>query len=208
MNNFDIDYNEVDHLMLKYQFALDKLETELNIIIKEYEFNNNYQPVEHIKSRIKTKESAIKKLCSKGYDISVDNLKNHIHDMVGIRIVCSFLSDVYTIVNIIEKGSNIKIKEKKDYIVHPKESGYTSYHLIVLVPIHLEDKIEEVEAEIQIRTMAMDFWASLDHKIQYKFSGVIPNEVREEMYNCSLASKTLDNKMFALNNIVNKYKEN
>jgi putative GTP pyrophosphokinase len=206
--DFDNDYSEIDHLMLKYQFALDKLETELNIIIKEFEFNNKYQPVEHIKSRIKSKESALKKLEKKGYEITLDNLKNHIHDMVGVRIVCSFLSDVYDIVNIIEKSENIKIKEKKDYIANPKQSGYSSYHLIVLVPIYLEQNTEYIEAEIQIRTMAMDFWASLDHKIQYKFRELIPEEVKKEMYNCSVATKTLDNKMMGLNKIVNKYKEN
>ncbi|MBP3461793.1 MAG: GTP pyrophosphokinase family protein [Bacilli bacterium] len=197
---------DIEHLMLKYEYALQKIETELKIIIKEYEFNNKYQPVEHIKTRIKTKESAIKKLEKKGYPISTENLKKHVHDMVGVRIVCSFLSDVYDIVNIIEKSENIKIKEKKDYIANPKESGYSSYHLIVLVPIYLENNIEYIETEIQIRTMAMDFWASLDHKIQYKFSDVIPDEVRKEMFDCSVAIKTLDNKMLGLNRIVNKYK--
>ena len=197
---------DIEHLMLKYEDALQKIETELKIIIKEYEFNNKYQPVEHIKTRIKTKESAIKKLEKKGYPISTENLKKHVHDMVGVRIVCSFLSDVYDIVNIIEKSENIKIKEKKDYIANPKESGYSSYHLIVLVPIYLENNIEYIETETQIRTMAMDFWASLDHKIQYKFSDVIPDEVRKEMFDCSVAIKTLDNKMLGLNRIVNKYK--
>ena len=196
----------IEHLMFKYEYALQKVETELKIMIKEYEFNNKYQPVEHIKTRIKTRESAIKKLEKKGYEVTVENLKCHIHDMVGVRIVCSFLSDVYEIVNIIEKSENIKIKEKKDYIENPKESGYSSYHLIVLVPIYLENSVEYIEAEIQIRTMAMDFWASLDHKIQYKFSDIIPDEVKKEMYDCSVAIKTLDNKMLGLNRIVNKYK--
>lgn len=198
------DYDEFNHLMLKYDFALDKLKTELNILIKEYEFNNKYQPVDHIKSRIKTKESAFKKLEKKGYDIDIENLTNHVHDMVGIRIVCSFLSDVYDIVNMIEKSQNLKIVEKRDYIKNPKKSGYSSYHLIVQVPIFLNDKVEYIDSEIQIRTMAMDFWASLDHKIQYKFNS-IPKEVKEEMYKCSLAIKALDDKMIDLNKKVKKY---
>lgn len=206
MSFFDIDYSSIDHLMLKYHYALNKLDTELNIIIKEYEFNNKYKPVEHIKSRIKTKESAIKKLESKGYEINVENLKKYVHDMVGFRIVCSFISDVYSIVEKIENSKCIEVKEKKDYIKNPKNSGYTSYHLIVLVPIYLENEMEYIEAEIQIRTMAMDFWASLDHKIQYKFSDVVPEEIKKEMYNCSLAIKTLDRKMLGINEIVNKYK--
>ncbi|MBE6159543.1 MAG: GTP pyrophosphokinase family protein [Lactobacillales bacterium] len=206
MSNFSIQNNEVDHLMLKYEFALEELITQLKISIKEFEFNNNKQIVEHIKTRIKSKESAIKKLDSKGYEINIDNLKNHIHDMVGVRIVCSFLPDVYDIVNIIDNAKNLKIKEKRDYIETPKKSGYSSYHIIVEVPIYLEKGIEYIEAEIQIRTMAMDFWASLDHKLQYKFSDVIPEEVKKEMYDCSLAIKRLDNKMLGLHEIVNKYK--
>jgi putative GTP pyrophosphokinase len=200
------DYDEFNHLMLKYDFALEKLKTELNILIKEYEFNNQYQPVDHIKSRIKTKESAIKKLEKKGYDINLQSLSSHIHDMVGIRIICSFLSDVYDIVNIIEKSQNLKIKEKRDYIKNPKKSGYSSYHLIVQVPIYLNDEVEYIDAEIQIRTMAMDFWASLDHKIQYKYNE-IPEEVKEEMYNCSLAIKSLDDKMLDLNKRVKQKKK-
>lgn len=200
------DYDEFNHLMLKYDFALEKLKTELNILIKEYEFNNKYQPVDHIKSRIKTKESAIKKLEKKGYDIDIPNLMDKVHDMVGIRIVCSFLSDVYDIVNMIEKSQNLKIIEKRDYIKKPKKSGYSSYHLIVQVPIYLNEEVEYIKAEIQIRTMAMDFWASLDHKIQYKFNS-IPKEVKEEMYNCSLAIKALDDKMINLNEIVKQKKK-
>ena len=205
MNNLDI-INEIDYLMLKYEFALEELITQLKIALKEFEFNNNKQIVEHIKTRIKSKESAIKKLESKGYEISIDNLQKHVHDMVGVRIVCSFLPDVYDIVNIIENAKNLKIKEKRDYIENPKKSGYSSYHMIVEVPIYLENGIEYIEAEIQIRTMAMDFWASLDHKLQYKFSEVIPEEVKNEMYDCSLAIKRLDNKMLGLHEIVNKYK--
>ena len=126
--------------------------------------------------------------------------------MIGVRIVCSFISAVYDIVNIIKNSKQFKIKEEKDYIRSPKSSGYTSYHLIVLVPIHLNSRIEYVEAEIQIRTIAMDFWASLDHKIQYKFEGAIPDEVKKEMYNSSQDIKALDYKMYKINEIVNKYK--
>ena len=200
------DYDEFSHLMLKYELAIEKLKTELDILIKDYEFKNKYQPVDHIKSRIKTKESALKKLERKGYDITLDNLKEHIHDMVGVRIVCSFLSDVYDIVKIIEKSKILKIKEKRDYIKNPKKSGYSSFHLIVLVPMRLEDEVEYIQAEIQIRTMAMDFWASLDHKIQYKYNG-IPLEVQKEMYNCAIAIKSLDSKMIDLNEIASKHKD-
>lgn len=204
----DIDTsNQIPELMLKYEFAMDILETQINILIKEFEFNNHYNPVEHIKSRIKSEESALKKLEKKGYSFTPYNIMRHVHDMIGIRIVCSFLADVYDIVNIIKNSTQIKVKEEKDYIKNPKDSGYISYHLIVLVPIYLNDTIEYVEAEIQVRTIAMDFWASLDHKIQYKFPKELPDKVKDEIYECSLAIKNLDHKMNEFNKFIDNFSD-
>lgn len=205
MNNILINEREVSELMLKYNFALQLLETQFNILIKEFEFKNKYNPVEHMKSRLKTEKSIIDKLNKKGYEITTKNMISHVHDIIGIRIVCSFLDDVYDIVDIIKSSKQFKIKEEKDYIKNPKTTGYMSYHLIVLVPIYLNETVEHVEAEIQIRTSAMDFWASIDHKVQYKFPSEIPEEVKKEMYNCSLDIRKLDEKMQQLNEFVNKY---
>ena len=199
----DKEYKEA---FLKYDYALQNLLTELNILLKDYEEHNKINPVEHIKSRVKTKESALEKLTRKGYPSNYENMILHVHDMVGVRIVCSFKSDVYDIVNIIKNSKLLKIKKEQDFIKNPKETGYSSYHLNVLVPIFLNEEIEYIEAEIQIRTVAMDFWATLEHKIRYKFDGIIPQEVSKELYNCSNEVKELDNKMFLLNEIMNKYK--
>ena len=207
MNNILINEREVAELMLKYNFALQLLETQFNILIKEFEFKNKYNPVEHMKSRLKTEKSIIDKLNKKGYEVTTKNMILHVHDIIGIRIVCSFLDDVYDIVDIIKSSKQFKIKEEKDYIKNPKTTGYMSYHLIVLVPIYLNETVEHVEAEIQIRTSAMDFWASIDHKVQYKFPSEIPEEVKKEMYNCSLDIRKLDEKMQQLNEFVNKYNE-
>lgn len=207
MNNILINEREVSELMLKYNFALQLLETQFNILIKEFEFKNKYNPVEHMKSRLKTEKSIIDKLNKKGYEVTTKNMILHVHDIIGIRIVCSFLDDVYDIVDIIKSSTQFKIKEEKDYIKNPKTTGYMSYHLIVLVPIYLNETVEHVEAEIQIRTSAMDFWASIDHKVQYKFPSEIPEEVKKEMYNCSLDIRKLDEKMQQLNEFVNKYNE-
>ena len=194
-------------LLLKYNFALQMLETQLNILIKEFEFKNKYNPVEHIKSRIKSEKSAVEKLEKKGYEVNLKNLKLYVHDMIGIRIVCSFLSDVYNVVEIIKNSKQFKINEERDYIKNPKDTGYMSYHLIIFVPIHLDRRIEYIPAEIQIRTIAMDFWASLDHKIQYKFLGETPEEVKKEMLNCSYDIQELDKKMYQLNECVKKYND-
>lgn len=195
---------KINELMLKHEFAKEILETQINILIKEFEYNHHYNPVEHIKSRIKTEKSIREKLTRKGYEYNARNLLSHVHDIVGIRIVCSFLSDVYKIVDMIKNSKQFKLVNEKDYIQTPKESGYISYHLIVLVPVYLNDDIEYIEAEIQVRTIAMDFWASLDHKIQYKFD-TTPKEVQDELYQCSLDIKALDNRMNQLNRIINKY---
>ena len=191
---------ELEELILKYTAALKTLETQISILLQDYEHKNNYNPVEHIKSRIKSYDSATKKLISRGYEITAKNIEEHVHDMVGLRIVCSFLSDVYEIVKIIEDSDQIKIRDKKDYISNPKDTGYYSYHLLVYVPVYLIDGVTLVEAEIQIRTVAMDFWASLDHKITYKFKGEIPEEIKEGMHKCAEDIHALDQKMLKLNN--------
>ena len=202
-----IDRKNISELLLKYNFALQMLETQLNILIKEFEFKNKYNPVEHIKSRMKSEKSAVEKLEKKGYDVTLNNLKLHVRDMIGVRIVCSFISDVYSVVDMIKNFKQFKIKDERDYIKNPKDTGYMSYHLIVLVPIHLDRKIEYIPAEIQIRTIAMDFWASLDHKIQYKFPSAIPEEVKKEMLNCSYDIQALDKKIYELNESVKKYND-
>lgn len=190
---------ELEGLILKYTAALKTLETQISILLQDYEHKNNYNPVEHIKSRLKSYDSASKKLISKGYEVTVKNIEEHILDMVGIRIVCSFLSDVYEIVRIIENSDQITVHDKEDYITNPKDTGYSSYHLNVYVPVYLIDGVQLVAAEIQIRTVAMDFWASLDHKIMYKFKGEIPEEIKEEMQNCAKDIHRLDQKMLNLN---------
>ena len=135
-----MNYN-IDEIFLKYEFALQTLLTELNILLKEYEFKNKINPVEHIKSRIKTKESAFDKLKRKGYPVDLENMILHIHDMVGVRLVCSFKSDVYDIVNIIKNSKLLTMKKEQDFIKNPKETGYSSFHLNVMVPIYLNNDV-------------------------------------------------------------------
>ncbi len=198
---------ELEGLILKYTAALKTLETEISILLQDYEYKNNYNPVEHIKSRLKSYDSASKKLISKGYEVNTTNIEKHVHDMVGLRIVCSFLSDVYEIVKIIENSDQITVHDKEDYITNPKDTGYSSYHLNVYIPVYLIDGVELVEAEIQIRTVAMDFWASLDHKITYKFKGEIPEEIKDGMHKCAEDIHALDQKMLKLNKEMQIIKE-
>ena len=136
MDRSESNHNmDIEELMLKNEFAKELLETQLNILIKEFEYNNHYNPVEHIKSRIKTEKSIREKLRKKGYDYTIENLKSHVHDIVGVRIVCSFLSDVYDIVKMIKNSEQFKLIAEKYYIQNPQDTGYISYHLIVLFPV-------------------------------------------------------------------------
>lgn len=193
---------------LKYEMALRVLDNDVQTLLKEYINDNDYNPVNHIETRIKTDASAYEKLTRKGFEPTKENIDIHIKDMVGYRIICNFISEVEEIVKIVESSKQIKIVSRKDYITNPKDTGYISYHLIVEVPIYLSTGIEYISAEIQIRTLAMNFWATLDHKIQYKFpNDEIPQEVIDEMYNISLKVRELDNKMLKLNQMVSKYKD-
>ena len=142
----------------KYEYAKDMLESELRILIKEFERKHGYTPVEHLKSRMKSSESISRKLIKKGYEVTEENAYKYIDDIVGVRIVVSFLSDVYDVVSLIASSTNLLVKERKDYIRSPKSSGYSSYHLKVLVPVYLQDYVEYVPAEIQVRTVAMDMY--------------------------------------------------
>lgn len=197
---------ELENLMRKYRYGKEMLETELKILIDEFSATHGYNPVEHTKSRIKDNKSILAKLERKGLEPTPENIEKNVSDIIGVRLVCSFITDVYDLVSMISKSGNIIVRDKKDYISNPKKTGYSSYHLIVCVPVYLNKK-EYVRAEIQIRTVAMDFWASLDHKIQYKFEGDIPDEITDKLYQYSKTIKELDNQMMNLNDLMKKYKK-
>ena len=150
-------------IIFLYNSALKEVRTKVEILNDEFQQVHQYNPIEYIKSRIKAPESIVKKLKRYGYDSSIDNMVNYINDIAGIRIVCSFTSDIYRLAEMIGKQNDLTVISVKDYIRHPKESGYKSYHMLVTVPIFLSDCIIDTKVEIQIRTMAMDFWASLEH---------------------------------------------
>lgn len=198
-------YDQVDswnEVLLVYRSALKEINTKLEILNDEFQHIHRYNPIEHIKSRIKTSESIVKKLKRKGYESTIENMVEHVDDIAGIRIICSFTSDIYQIAEMLANQNDIKLLSVKDYIKNPKPSGYKSYHMIVVVPIFLSDKTIETKVEIQIRTVAMDFWASLEHKIHYKFEGNAPTHIKDELVDCARMVSDLDNKMESLNDEV------
>jgi putative GTP pyrophosphokinase len=189
-----------------YKFALDEINTKLKILNEEYQFIHNHNPIEHMKSRIKSPSSIVKKLQRKGLDVTIENVIEHIHDIAGVRITCSFISDIYTMVEAISRQDDIEVIKVKDYIENPKANGYKSFHLIVKIPVFLSNQVKKVKVEIQIRTIAMDFWASLEHKIYYKFDKEIPDELRLELKKAAEAAHFLDKKMKSIRDEVDHYK--
>ena len=181
-----------------YKSALKQIETKVNIINDEFQMLYKYNPIEHIKTRIKSPESIVKKLNKKGLKVTYENLVENINDVAGIRIICSFKPDIYKLVEMFENSPDMKVIKKKDYIKNSKESGYSSYHLIVLVPVSLSSGTVDVKVEVQIRTIAMDFWASLEHKIKYKYLESLPEGLQAELKECSQMVSILDNKMSRL----------
>lgn len=184
---------------LIYNAALRQIETKMEILNDEFQHVHQYNPIEHIKARIKTPESIVKKLKRNGYESTIDNMVKYINDIAGIRIICSFTSDIYRIVDMISDQKDIRVIGVKDYITYPKASGYKSYHMIVTVPVYLSDRIVDTKVEIQIRTVAMDFWASLEHKIHYKFEGDAPEHIKSELIECAKLVSDLDVRMLSLN---------
>lgn len=197
---------EFKKIKLMYTSALQEMETKINIISQEFELLYKYNPIEHIKTRIKTPESIIKKLNKKNLPITYENIINEINDIAGIRIICSFIPDIYRMVQMFENTPDIEVIQKKDYIKNPKPSGYSSYHLIVLVPVSFSQGMTNVKVEIQIRTIAMDFWASLEHKIKYKYDEKLPKNISKELIACSKIVNKLDKKMSSLgNNLIEEF---
>ena len=205
MNYMPKGYEDVDSwktLMFLYNSALKEVGTKLEILNDEFQHVHRYNPIEHIKTRIKTPESIVKKLKRNGYEDTMENMIEYINDIAGVRLICSFTSDIYRLAEMIGNQNDLKVMTIKDYIKNPKDSGYKSYHMLISVPIYLSDSVVDTKVEIQIRTIAMDFWASLEHKIYYKFEGNAPDYISEDLKACADMVSDLDEKMLNLNQAI------
>ena len=190
-----------------YNSALKEVGTKVDILNDELRHVHKYNPIEYVKSRIKSPESIVKKLKRHGYESTIENMVKHINDIAGIRVVCSFTSDIYRLAEMIGRQNDLTVVSIKDYIKNPKDSGYKSYHMLVTVPIFLTDGVVDTKVEIQIRTIAMDFWASLEHKIYYKFEGNAPEYISRDLQECAGIVSMLDAKMLSLNEAIIQAKE-
>ena len=189
----NINKIEYEKVVLMYESALKTIQTKLEILNKEFKNICDYNPIDHITYRIKSPKSIIAKMKKKNLEMNNINMVENINDIAGVRIVCSFKNDVYQIVDILKNFSDIEIIKEKDYIKKPKQSGYQSYHMILNVPISLIDSTIIVKVEVQIRSIAMDFWASLEHKLKYKRN--ISSTDSKELIDCAMAIAKIDDRM-------------
>lgn len=189
---------ELAQFLMVYKFGLAEIETKINILAEELTHKGRGNPIEHVSPRLKTPASIATKAQRLDCPLTFDALRTQIRDIAGIRIVCSFVSDVYTVASMLTGQPDVTVLQTKDYVAHPKKNGYRSLHLIVEIPVFLSDQVVPVPIEVQLRTAAMDFWASLEHKIYYKYDLDIPAELREELSAAAEDAARLDQRMEAL----------
>ena len=190
----DVKEEPFEKLMFFYKSALKQLELQMNIIKDEFKLIYNYDLIDHIDTRIKEPKSIVKKMEKKKYDKTYLNLIEKINDIAGIRIVCTLKDDIFFIRDLVKQIPDIHVLKEKDYVTNPKESGYSSYHMIVEVPVKLTQKTIYVKCEIQIRTLAMDFWASFEHKVKYKTKNDVNPKMSKELVSCAKMRNKFDTK--------------
>lgn len=188
-------FEEFSRLMTYYRCAMMEIETKFNVLNEEYSLAHDRNPISSIKTRLKSFPSISEKLARRGIDNSIEAIEENLNDIAGVRVICSFPEDVYDLVDALLKQDDIELIEKKDYIKNPKPNGYRSLHIIVGIPIFLAHEKRIMKVEIQLRTIAMDFWASLEHQLRYKKDTTFTEKMASELLECAEISTRLDNKM-------------
>ena len=189
MQNYAMPYRE---LMSYYRCAMMEVETKFNVLNEELSLQYDRNPIETIKTRLKSPESILEKLHRKNHPVTVDSIEQNLNDIAGVRVICAFPSDIYQLEEAFLKQDDIRLVERKDYIANPKSNGYRSLHLIVEIPIFLHDHKRLMRVEVQFRTISMDWWASLEHKIRYKKGLQESDHVDQELFECAKMSAELD----------------
>lgn len=209
LDSIERNLKPINELMAYYRCAIMEVETKFNVLNEELSLQYDRNPIETIKSRLKSNESIIKKLKRRGFPISIQSIEENLNDVAGVRVICSFPEDIYMLAECLIRQDDIKLIEIKDYIKNPKATGYRSLHLIIEVPIFLKSQKKTMKVEVQLRTIAMDFWASLEHKLKYKKN--INEEdaeiISKELIECSEISASLDKKMEEIRNRIEKNRQ-
>lgn len=186
---------QMQQMMMLYESGIREIKTKLDILSDESRISGKPSPIDAIKSRIKSPRSIIGKLKRRGFPISLQSMIDNLNDIGGIRVICPFIEDIYTVADMLMRQDDLTLIEKKDYIANPKPNGYRSLHLILEVPIFLAERTQPVRIELQIRTMAMDFWASLEHQLRYKSDVEIPEHMSDDLKKCADVIAKTDQEM-------------
>ncbi|EID84315.1 hypothetical protein MSI_22200 [Treponema sp. JC4] len=186
---------QFQQIMMIYESAIKQIETKLDILNKESSVNRTRNPISTVKSRIKSPESIAKKLEKKGLPVNFDSMMENLNDIAGVRVICPYISDIYSVRDMLLKQPDLTLIRQNDYIDKPKESGYRSLHLVMEIPVYLSKTEHNVRVEIQLRTIAMDFWASLEHQLRYKNSAKVPDSVRRELFRVAETIAMTDREM-------------
>jgi len=186
---------EFRHLMMCYKFGIDEVMTKITVLRDEFRHVHDDNPIEHLGSRLKSLDSIVAKARRKGIPLTPEGVRENMFDVAGVRVTCAFVSDIYRVRDLLVGQRDLTVLEERDYIAHPKSNGYKSLHLIVQVPVFLSDRVEDVVVEIQLRTIAMDFWASLEHKIYYKYQRDVPQHLTDALKLAADVAATLDTTM-------------
>ena len=206
LEQFHADFDPVYSMLMNYQCAVMEVETKFNILNNRLSIQGEHNPIESIKSRVKSLDSIIRKLEKNHWPITIESVEENLQDVAGVRVVCSFVDDIYRIEECFLAQEDVTLVTRKDYIRNPKPSGYRSLHLIVKTPVYTENGRKDMFVEVQMRTIAMDFWASLEHKLKYKKN--LPEEKKDmlsqELIDCANASAELDERMQNVRNIILK----
>ncbi len=182
---FEEHAHKFEEMMMMYQCAIQEVTTKLEILSREMSVRNNRNPIETIKFRIKKPKSIAEKLVRKGLPVTLESVSENLTDVAGVRVICSFIEDIYTIAKMLTNQDDIHLLEVKDYIKNPKENGYRSFHMIIEIPVFFSDEKRHMKVEVQIRTMAMDFWASLEHQVKYKRDIANAEEMSARLKKCA-----------------------
>ena len=198
---------EFQEAIMMYSCAIREVKTKLEVLNDELSIRNQRNPIEMIKSRVKKPMSIVEKLHRRNLPVNLDSMINHLDDVAGIRVICSFVDDIYNVARMLVSQDDIRVIAVKDYIEHPKPNGYRSYHLIVEVPVFFSDRKKDMRVEVQIRTIAMDFWASLDHQLKYtKDIGAAADEIGKELQKCAEVIAQTDRHMLVIRKSIEEQK--
>ncbi|WP_299530665.1 GTP pyrophosphokinase family protein [uncultured Streptomyces sp.] len=193
---------DFQRIQMEHEFAIDEVLTKVSILRKEFLHLHRYNPIEHVGSRLKSPESTLQKVVRLGIDPTPEAVRAHIHDIAGVRITCSFIADTYRVLDALTAQTDVKVLRLKDYIAHPKPNGYKSLHALIEIPVFLSTGPVPVQVEVQVRTIAMDFWASLEHKIYYKYEGRVPDDLVASLTEAAHLAEQLDRRMEELHTTV------